>query len=70
MDIDVGSVVRHRRWGGRFVGTVTRRAGDTVSVRWRGSDLDDELGLHEVEAWPRTSGDPNRTSDAELAGDS
>ena len=49
MTIEVGSVVRHRRWGGRFVGTVTRRDGNTVTIAWYGSFVEDQLEVGEVE---------------------
>lgn len=52
MDIQEGAVVRHRGWGGRFVGTVTRRDGDTVFVAWYGSCVEDELRADELDLGP------------------
>lgn len=52
MQVERGAVVRHRSWGGRFVGTVTRRDGDLVVVAWYGSCVEDELDVGEVELIP------------------
>jgi hypothetical protein len=51
-DIHTGTVVRDRRWGGRFSGTVTQRAEDRVYVAWHGSFVEDELRIDEVDVWP------------------
>lgn len=49
--IQVGTVVRDRRWGGRFSGTVTQRAEDHVFIAWHGSFVEDELRIDEVDVW-------------------
>ena len=49
MDVNEGTVVRDRKWGGRFSGTVVRRDADSVFVAWHGSFVEDELCLAEVE---------------------
>ena len=51
-DIRTGTVVRDRRWGGRFSGTVTQRSADRVFVAWHGSVVEDELCVDEVALWP------------------
>ena len=57
MAIEVGSVVRHCRWGGRFVGTVTHRDGNTVAVAWYGSFVEDQLEIGEVEVCTGRTGE-------------
>lgn len=51
-DIRAGTVVRDRRWGGHFSGTVTHRNEDRLVVAWHGSCVEDELGVDEVDVWP------------------
>ncbi len=50
--IGEGTVVRDRKWGGQFTGTVVRREGDHVFVAWHNSFVEDELTVNEVEVWP------------------
>jgi hypothetical protein len=50
--IHAGTVVRDRRWGGRFSGTVTQQEEDRVFVAWHGSFVEDELCVDEVDVWP------------------
>jgi hypothetical protein len=52
IDLDIGSVVRDRAWGGRFTGTVVRREGTSVFVAWHDSCVEDELEVDQVEPWP------------------
>lgn len=49
MKVQEGTVVRDRKWGGRFRGTVVRREGDSVFVAWHSSFVEDELSIAEVE---------------------
>jgi hypothetical protein len=49
-DIHTGTVVRGRRWGGRFSGAVTQRAEDRVCVAWHGR-VEDQLCVDEVDVW-------------------
>lgn len=51
-DIEVRVVVRDRRWGGRYTGTVVRTETASVFVAWHGSWIEDELRRDEVEVWP------------------
>lgn len=50
-DITEGTVVRDRRWGGTYTGTVVRREGRSVFVAWHGSFVEDELDVDEVTVW-------------------
>ncbi len=50
--LDVGTVVRDRRWGGKFSGTVVARQGRSVFVAWHGTCVEDELEADQVEIWP------------------
>jgi hypothetical protein len=54
-DIQAGTVIRDRRWGGRFRGTVTQRADDRVFIAWHGSFVEDELCVDEVDVWSDAS---------------
>jgi len=49
--IEEGTVVRDRKWSGKYTGTVVRREGDSVFVAWHGSFVEDELHVSEVEVW-------------------
>lgn len=49
MELGEGAVVRDRKWGGRFTGTVVRREGDAVFVAWHNSFVEDQLDIAEVE---------------------
>lgn len=51
MELQEGTVVRDRRWGGRCTGTVVRREGDWVFVAWHGSCVEDQLSLEQVQVW-------------------
>jgi hypothetical protein len=52
MELNVGTVVRDRKWGGRYAGTVVHVEGGAVFVAWHGSFVEDELCVDEVEVWP------------------
>lgn len=45
-----GMVVRDRKWGGRYVGSVVKVAGERVFVSWHGTCVEDELDAADVEA--------------------
>ncbi|MHB8449114.1 MAG: hypothetical protein ACYDAQ_01375 [Mycobacteriales bacterium] len=47
----VGTVVRDRKWGGRYTGTVAVRDGRWIVVAWHGTFVQDELDADEVDIW-------------------
>jgi hypothetical protein len=52
MELEIGTVVRDRIWGGRCTGTIVRREGQSVSIAWHNSCVEDDLDIDQVEIWP------------------
>ena len=50
-ELTVGAVVRSRRWGGRYAGTVVRREAGSVFVAWHGTFVEDQLDPDDVTLW-------------------
>jgi hypothetical protein len=47
--VNVNSVVRHRAWSPRQLGTVVRRKGDIVYVAWHNTCVEDELNIADLQ---------------------
>jgi len=54
---DVGDVVRDRKWGGRYMGTVTKTEDRMVFVAWHNSLVEDQLNAVDVEIVPDATDD-------------
>jgi hypothetical protein len=52
-ELRAGATVRDRKWGGRWVGTVTRVVDGRVFVAWDDSFTQDELDPADVDVCPR-----------------
>jgi hypothetical protein len=50
--ITTGAVVRDRKWGGRYTGTVVRVEGDSIFVQWHGTSVEDQLDPADVTLAP------------------
>jgi hypothetical protein len=50
--MQVGTVVRDRKWGGRYTGTIVNVEGGSIFVQWHGTCVEDELSPADVTLAP------------------
>jgi hypothetical protein len=53
-----GTVVRDRKWGGQYTGTVTSVRDGSVFVQWHDTCVEDELTPADVEPAPEVPNPP------------